>query len=137
MVKYSPDGGPVTLAARVTEDGVEVLVTDVGVGMTEEQAQHCFDRFWQAEATDVRRFGGTGIGLYIVRSLIDAMDGSISVTSAPGAGSTFRFLLDRADQPGRSRAARPAAEPEEAGRGEQTMIREYMRQMGVLEVRSR
>jgi PAS domain S-box-containing protein len=130
-VKYSPNGGPVTLAADATDDGVEVLVADVGVGMTEEQAQHCFDRFWQAEATDVRRFGGTGIGLYIVRSLVDAMGGSIVVTSAPGAGSTFRFVLDRADRPPRPRLV-PAPEHD---RGEQTMIREYMRQLGVLEIK--
>jgi PAS domain S-box-containing protein len=130
-VKYSPNGGPVTLAADATDDVVEVLVSDVGVGMTDEQAQHCFDRFWQAEATDVRRFGGTGIGLYIVRSLVEAMGGAIEVTSAPGVGSTFRFLLERADRP-----ARPVASDAPGGdRGEQTMIREYMRQLGVLEAR--
>jgi signal transduction histidine kinase len=76
-----------------------LTVSDEGVGMTEEQVTHCFDRFWQAELSDVRRFGGTGIGLYIVRSLVEAMNGSIAVSSAPGAGAAFTVELLRADRP--------------------------------------
>lgn len=136
-VKYSPNGGIITLAVDSTDEVVEVAVSDLGVGMTEEQARHCFDRFWQAEATDVRRFGGTGIGLYIVRSLVDGMGGDLEVTSAPGVGSTFRFALDRAD---RVAAPAPATKPPptidvrtpDGARGEQSMIREYMRQMGLI-----
>jgi PAS domain S-box-containing protein len=98
-VKYSPGGGPVVVFARAVDDHVEMTVNDEGVGMTEEHAAHCFDRFWQAEFTDHRRFGGTGIGLYIVRSLVVAMDGRISVSSAPGEGSAFTVELVRADRP--------------------------------------
>ncbi|MEY2458464.1 MAG: two-component system, OmpR family, phosphate regulon sensor histidine kinase PhoR, partial [Acidimicrobiaceae bacterium] len=98
-VKYSPGGGPVILYATAVDDRVELTVSDEGVGMTEEQVTHCFDRFWQAELSDVRRFGGNGIGLYIVRSLVEAMNGSIAVSSAPGEGAAFTVELLRADRP--------------------------------------
>jgi signal transduction histidine kinase len=107
-----------------------VRVRDEGVGMSEDHALHCFDRFWQAEPTDVRRFGGTGIGLYIVRSLVEGMDGSVTVASAPGDGSTFTVSLWIA-----ARRPEPTDEPDgstpERGRGEPSIIREYMRQLGV------
>jgi len=90
--KYS-DGGPIVLSGRRAGDEVVVSVSDIGIGMDEEQAAHCFDKFWQAESTDVRRFGGTGIGLYIVSSLVDAMRGTISVETAVGQGSTFTVAL--------------------------------------------
>ncbi|MBA2280562.1 MAG: PAS domain-containing sensor histidine kinase [Acidimicrobiia bacterium] len=131
-VKYSPNGGVLTVTAQGLEFGVEIVFADEGVGMTAEQAAHCFERFWQAEATDVRRFGGTGIGLYIVRSLVEGMGGSISVVSGPGAGSSFRVVLRRADQVDTDDLGRPGDDvPVEASRGETTMIREYMRQLGV------
>ena len=125
-VKYSPNGGPITISADAAGDGIDLPIADEGVGMTPEQAVHCFERFWQAEATDVRRFGGTGIGLYIVRSLVEGMGGSITVSTAPGAGCTFRVVLLRQGQ-----VIDRDHEGERRGRGEQTMIREYMRQLGV------
>lgn len=93
-VKYS-DGGPVVIRGLRQESTVELSVSDIGIGMDEEQARRCFDKFWQAESTDVRRFGGTGIGLYIVSSLVDAMGGRISVETAVGRGSTFTVTLPR------------------------------------------
>lgn len=132
-VKYSPNGGPitVTLCESANDPGhVQLQVSDEGVGMTEEHAQHCFDRFWQAEPTDVRRFGGTGIGLYIVRSLVEGQQGTVNVTSAPGEGSTFCVSFWRADC-----RTEPAVEAEvddrDRGRGDPSIIREYMRQLGV------
>ena len=107
-VKYS-DGGPVVIRGRRRDGAVEVSVSDIGIGMDEEQAQHCFDKFWQAESTDVRRFGGTGIGLYIVSSLVDAMGGTICVETAVGRGSTFTVTLPEVDVP--QAAAVPADQP--------------------------
>jgi len=103
-------------------------VSDEGIGMDAEQAAQCFDKFWQAEQGDVRRFGGTGIGLYIVRSLVEAMGGRISVRSTVGAGTTFVVEL----LPGG-----PSSLPDDdrRGVGESTMIREFMRQIGVPERR--
>ncbi len=91
-VKYS-DGGPVVLGSRREAGRIVVSVSDIGIGMDEDQARHCFDKFWQAESTDGRRFGGTGIGLYIVSSMVDAMRGTISVETAVGQGSTFTVSL--------------------------------------------
>ncbi len=127
-VKYSPDGGAVHVEADSDPDVVRIRCIDTGVGMTEEQRRRCFDRFWQAEGTDVRRFGGTGIGLYIVKSLIEAMDGTIEVDSTPGQGTTFTVTL-RQDPP-TTRIPRPTAEDESAG-GDASMINEFMRQVGM------
>jgi PAS domain S-box-containing protein len=130
-VKYSPDGGPVLLTARSDESWIELSVADRGIGMNSEHAAHCFEKFWQAESSDVRRFGGTGIGLYIVRSLGEAMGGEVSVESTPGRGSTFTLKLVRASA---SRAAAVVEEPE-PGVGDPSVIREFMRQIGVPKAR--
>jgi PAS domain S-box-containing protein len=124
-LKYSPGGEPVIVRCRPQADAVRIDVTDDGVGMDAEQAAHCFDKFWQAEATDVRRFGGTGIGLYIVRSLVEAMSGTVTVESAPGAGSTFSLWLFDHQAVADVRDGRDL--------GEATSIREFMRQIGVPE----
>jgi len=129
-VKYSPDGGPVVVSADVDEDHVRVRCADDGVGMTEEQQARCFERFWQAEGTDVRRFGGTGIGLYIVRSLVEAMDGTIAVESAPGRGTTFTVSLRR--DPPRSGPRRPGdAAPVDSDPAGASIVGEFMRQVGM------
>jgi signal transduction histidine kinase len=120
-VKYSPGGEPVNVEVANEIDSVHVSVSDRGVGMDSEQVAHCFDKFWQAESSDVRRFGGTGIGLYIVQSLVEAMGGTVSVRSARGQGSMFTVAL------------RPDAQRVDGSAGESTSIREFMRQIGVPE----
>ena len=96
-VKYSPDGETVavTAAAEMANGACFVIVNvaDGGVGMDPSTVAHCFDKFWQADASGTRRFGGTGIGLYIVRSLVEAMGGTVSVHSELGNGSVFSFRL--------------------------------------------
>lgn len=127
--KYSPEGSPVEVRVWNEANTVAFSVHDEGIGMDGEQVLQCFDKFWQAESTDVRRFGGTGIGLFIVRSMIEAMDGTIHVDTAPGRGATFTVRLRRAD-----------GMPEPAGNGteihsetppEPSVIREFMRQLGI------
>jgi signal transduction histidine kinase len=141
-IKYSPGGGSIRVEA-VQRERITVLVSDDGIGMSAEHAAHCFDKFWQAEAGDVRRFGGTGIGLYIVRSLVDAMGGRISVESALDEGTTFAVELLPggarrtvvAEDVGRNenggRMEDGDADADRRGVGETTMIREFMRQIGV------
>jgi signal transduction histidine kinase len=99
-VKYSPGGQPVVV--RACHEGgvagtVTLEVTDAGVGMDAETLRHCFEKFWQADASGTRRFGGTGIGLYIVRSLTEAMGGTVTVRSQLGEGTTFALRLHAAD----------------------------------------
>lgn len=122
--KYSGRDAPISVGVGADDRWVILEVADSGIGMTPEEVEHCFDRFWQAEAGDVRRFGGTGIGLYIVKSLADAMRGEVDVSSAPGDGTVFTVRLPRAD-------AAPADEPRPAGEPEPSIIREFMRQVGV------
>ncbi|HEX8769278.1 MAG TPA: HAMP domain-containing sensor histidine kinase, partial [Acidimicrobiales bacterium] len=126
-VKYSEEG-IIALEAETVGDGVAISVKDSGIGMDDEQVLRCFDRFWQAESTDVRRFGGTGIGLYIVKSLVGAMGGTIAVTSAPGGGSRFTVWLPTAS-PTMPEASE--ARDRRRGIGDPSSIKEFMRQIGV------
>jgi signal transduction histidine kinase len=134
-IKYSPDGQAVLVRASSDGETVCIEVTDQGIGMDAEEVAHCFDKFWQAESTDVRRFGGTGIGLYIVQSLVETMGGHVTVRSTLGQGTTFSVRLpqtERHNAADRFERRRPEGDP---GVGEASSIREFMRQIGVPERR--
>jgi len=96
-VKYSPDGGPVTIRARSAGDGVEVSVLDTGIGIGADQADVIFERFFQADSDAGRRFGGLGLGLYITRAIVEAHGGEISAQPNPEAehGTLIRFLIPK------------------------------------------
>jgi signal transduction histidine kinase len=96
--KYSPDGGVVTIAARaVAEDRlIEVTVRDHGIGIAPADTERVFERFVQGDAGDRRRFGGIGLGLYIVRQLARAQGGDITATPAPDRGTIMRLALRQA-----------------------------------------
>lgn len=78
----APEGSAVTLAARRDGGAIEVTVTDAGPGMTAEQREHAFDRFWRGRQDPA----GSGLGLAIVRSLVEADDGAVRLEGAPGGG---------------------------------------------------
>ncbi len=83
VVTFScPRGAPMTIEVR-----------DTGIGMTEAQSERIFDEFEQADGSVTRRFGGTGLGMAIVRRLVEGMGGSIAIDSAPGLGTTARVIL--------------------------------------------
>ena len=98
--KYSPDGGTVTVTARTAGEWIEVTVDDEGIGIAPGDHERIFERFVQGEAGDRRRFGGIGLGLYIVRQLARAQGGEIAASSRAGGGTRMKLQLRRADPPG-------------------------------------
>jgi len=95
--KYSPNGGAVHVRARQVRDRIEVTVDDEGIGISPGDHQRIFERFVQGEVGDRRRFGGIGLGLYIVQQLAMAQDASVSASSRPSGGTRMRLRLRRAD----------------------------------------
>ena len=91
-VKYSPDGGRVTVAARRKSDTVEFQVADEGVGIPEAEHDRIFRKFYRAD----QERGGTGLGLFLAQGLVTAMGGRIRVESSEGEGSRFAFELPAA-----------------------------------------
>ena len=91
--KFSPDGGKIHLSMMEQEKEVLVSVIDEGIGMPVEKHQRIFERFYQIDGSSRRRFGGTGIGLAIVKRIIDAHEGKIWVESEINKGSAFFFTL--------------------------------------------
>ena len=101
--KFTHDGR-VKLEVRPALTEISFIVSDTGIGMTEEQQGRLFQAFSQADASTTRQYGGTGLGLAISRHFCEMLGGSIAVESAPGRGSTFTITLSD-----RGRAAPAAA----------------------------
>ncbi|HET6772941.1 MAG TPA: ATP-binding protein [Acidimicrobiales bacterium] len=101
---YSPAGTPVTVRVGRTRRGDADLATaeviDHGPGLTPEQAERVFERFYRVDAARSRALGGTGLGLSIVAAIVAAHGGTVEVASAPSAGATFRVLLPAAGDGG-------------------------------------
>ena len=93
--KYSPTGSEIRLGGAVTSRGFEMWVADEGRGIDPAFLPHLFEPFTQADIGDTRRDHGVGLGLSICKGLIEAMGGSIEVTSEPGSGTTFTLVLPR------------------------------------------
>jgi signal transduction histidine kinase len=94
-MKFSPDGGVIAVGLEDMADEIRIIVSDQGVGMPKEKQSRIFDRFYQIDGSSRRRFGGTGIGLAIVKRIIDAHHGKIWVESEPEMGSSFYFTLPK------------------------------------------
>ena len=96
-VKFTEQGHIQVSIARLDErDGrvcLQIAVADTGIGMTQEQSARLFSAFSQADGSTTRRYGGTGLGLTIVKRLAELMDGDVKVESEAGVGSTFRVTL--------------------------------------------
>ena len=93
--KYSPVGSEITISGAVTDRGYELSVSDQGKGIEPEFLPHLFEPFTQADTGDTRRDHGVGLGLSICHGLVEAMGGTLEVTSTPSVGSTFTIVLTR------------------------------------------
>jgi signal transduction histidine kinase len=92
-IKFTPEGGRVAIAARRAGEGVEVLVSDTGIGIPERELGRIFEAFHQVDGSSSRAYGGVGIGLSLVRTLACMLGGEITVESVEGKGSTFTVRL--------------------------------------------
>jgi signal transduction histidine kinase len=94
-VKFT-SAGSVTVEARAQQGGVEVSVRDTGVGIAPEALLIIFEPFRQLDNSNTRRYSGSGLGLHIVKRLLEVLGGTITVESEVGQGSTFRVWLSAA-----------------------------------------
>ncbi|MEA2489891.1 MAG: hypothetical protein QOH21_1683, partial [Acidobacteriota bacterium] len=100
-VKFSKSNTPVAIRARRNEaangkaESITVTVTDSGIGIAPEHLAVIFDEFQQVDSATSRRYGGTGLGLSLVRKYVELQGGAVHVTSTPGEGSEFSFTLPR------------------------------------------
>jgi signal transduction histidine kinase len=92
-VKFTPEEGQITIRTALINHEALIEVSDTGPGISEEDLPFLFDRFYRADASRHRDSGGSGIGLTIVKLIIDAHQGRIDVQSLPGEGATFRIIL--------------------------------------------
>ena len=98
-IAYSPSGSRVGVGAKVDGAAVEIAVTDQGIGISEEDQQRIFERFYRADQARSRRTGGSGLGLAIVKHAVQRHGGEVRLWSQPGRGSTFLIRLPRTDAP--------------------------------------
>ncbi|WP_182076505.1 HAMP domain-containing sensor histidine kinase [Deefgea sp. CFH1-16] len=91
-IKFTEQGS-VTITAYRDNEQVKILISDTGIGMDEMTIGRLFQKFEQADTSTTRKYGGTGLGLSICRGLIELMNGSLGVTSAPNEGSHFRVEI--------------------------------------------
>jgi PAS domain S-box-containing protein len=92
-VKFTPDGGKVTVSAHVSEDSMYMDVMDTGIGIPEDKIPMLFQRFYQVDSSVKRRYGGTGLGLYICKKIVEDHKGDIYVNSEEGKGTTVHVRL--------------------------------------------
>ncbi len=92
-LKFTPPGGRVLISLRALSDHVEIIVTDTGKGIQEDDLPHIFEKFYRSDKS--RATPGNGLGLSLVQSFVKAHNGEISVKSRPGEGTTFTVILPR------------------------------------------
>ena len=94
-IKYSPEGSTVKMQMEELETNVRISVIDTGIGIPEQEQQRIFERFYRVDKARSRKTGGSGLGLAIAKHLLEKLDGSITVVSKPGEGSTFSIYLPK------------------------------------------
>jgi signal transduction histidine kinase len=94
-VKYTPDGGTITIAAEEHPDRTLFTIKDTGPGISEKDQVHIFDKFYRSDDESIQEQKGTGLGLSLTKEIINHHGGEILVESTIGAGSTFTIALPR------------------------------------------
>jgi signal transduction histidine kinase len=94
-MKYSPDGGPISVSITAQDDTVSVAIRDEGIGIPARDLPHLFERFFRASNVSVDNISGVGIGLYVVHEIVALHGGTVTVESQEGHGSTFTICLPR------------------------------------------
>ena len=92
-VKFTPDGGSIGVRARAAGEGVEISVTDTGVGIAPEDRAAVFEEFKQVGKDSARKAEGTGLGLALTKKFVELHGGTVRLESAPGRGSSFTISL--------------------------------------------
>jgi signal transduction histidine kinase len=92
-IKFTPAGKKVTLTADKVQDWVRFQVIDEGIGISDEQKYKIFEPFVQADIGTSREFGGTGLGLALVKNLVELLGGNVSVQSEQNVGSIFTCFV--------------------------------------------
>ncbi len=92
-IKFSPDGGEISIHAEVREEKLKCDISDQGIGIPEKDIDRIFEKFYRVDISDRYEISGTGLGLPIVKHIINSHGGEISVMSDPGKGSTFSIFL--------------------------------------------
>lgn len=96
-IKYTPDGGLISVRANNSNGQIVVSVQDTGIGIPLADQPYIFDKFYRVESEETASISGTGLGLAIVKSVIERHNGRVWVKSEPGVGSTFTFILPKYD----------------------------------------
>jgi two-component system, OmpR family, sensor histidine kinase BaeS len=97
-LRHTPEGGLIAVRAERQDGVASVTVEDTGEGIPPEQLTRVFERFYRGDDARDRASGGAGLGLAIVRELVEAMGGEVSAESTPGQGSRFSFRLPLATE---------------------------------------
>jgi signal transduction histidine kinase len=95
-VRHTMPGGLIRVSASTEASHVRIDVQDTGEGIAAEDLPHIWDRFYRSAATRAQDATGSGLGLALVKEMVEAMDGEVSVISSPGKGSCFSVILRRA-----------------------------------------
>jgi two-component system NtrC family sensor kinase len=98
-LKFTPAGGRITVELHHQDADVILIVSDTGIGIPPEHLEKIFQRFYQVDSSSKRRYGGVGLGLALVKEIIESHDGSVSIASEVGRGTTFRISLPEATAP--------------------------------------
>ena len=97
-IKFTPSRGAIQITAKKDDKAVVVEVADTGMGIVPEDIPHVFERFYQADSSSTRVFGGAGLGLAICKEIVEAHGGRIEVESEIGKGSVFRVVLPQVEE---------------------------------------